>query len=1056
MNARSWMLLFLCSFLITSCQVKKSSGSGGLIAGHVPTTNSFTVNTPASDILITGDVLTVTLSFPYAVTVTGAPYLTLTVGSTTRNAAYTSGTGSKTLNFSYTIVAADDDTDGVALTGISLNGGTLTFDNNGTTTDCSTTISTTTFTGVTVDNTAPTMSSFDFTTGTTASQFYNVGDTISFVVTYSEAVVVTGSPYIALTFTTPGASSTNAVYSSGSGTTSLVFSYTIPNDAADTNGYNAIGANIVLNGGTITDVATNTAPVALVSTATVITASALRPFDGRVPYVTNVSVPASATYESADNLDFTLTFDRAVTVTGIPQLSLTVGSTARTANYTSGSGTTALTFRYTTVPGDSDSNGIAVSSTVAANSGTIIGTAAPANSFFAFTGSIRNYDVSVPSTTGVIVSSVYPTATSISRNTDTTTTTWGALTDNTWIIGQQLLLTVQFNTTMFVSQTGGTPRIPITIGVTTRYATYLSGGDGQTALVFSYTIVAGDLDTDGTIGIADIDLNGGSITDDRNTNALLTTPSATITSTTVDGVRPTISNVTIANGTYSPLNPMSVVVTWSEAVSYSSTSVNIPMTIGVGTVNAAWLSGSNSTTITHRPTLTGLTDSDGVALLSPATGTATIKDYAGNTATDWSYTPAATPLVFVDTSAATISSITAPADGTYTAGQTIDFSITFTESVTCNVSAGYPNIPITVGGTTRNLVPTANGTGTTHTFRYTVVAADLDTNGIAMTSTLNATGAGYIYDAAHNPSTFGAPVIPSLVGIIVDGTAPTVSGRSGPVAGTYTSGDTLSITLTFSEAVNVTGSPMIRSTAQTGNIDFLYASGSGTTSIVFSYTVTASDFDFDGLSSVAAYSFNGGLIEDLQGVDATNFTFTSLSLSTVFLSYPGIDVWAANNYTNAAPGASITLTNSGVTSTTTCNTKTCRVFNGDDTMTFSAPLVAAQTAFVVLKTNSASSNMSLLSGVFDFVDDTGVFDVTMDGSLSIDGVVKVPVGLNFDTNLATNTVYILQMDFNSPPTLSADVIPTTFLGSIAEVIFISGALTGAEKTEIYNYLNTKY
>ena len=57
----------------------------------------------------------------------------------------------------------------------------------------------------------------------------------------------------------------------------------------------------------------------------------------------------------------------------------------------------------------------------------------------------------------------------------------------------------------------GTPRIAVDVGVS-RYATYTSGS-GSAALVFTYAMVAGDVDLDGVSLSSPIDLNGGTITD---------------------------------------------------------------------------------------------------------------------------------------------------------------------------------------------------------------------------------------------------------------------------------------------------------------------------------------------------------------------------------------------------------------------------------------------------------------------------------------------------------------------------------------------------------------
>jgi hypothetical protein len=68
---------------------------------------------------------------------------------------------------------------------------------------------------------------------------------------------------------------------------------------------------------------------------------------------------ADGTYKVGDNIDITVTYDEDVSVTGTPTLTLSNGATA---TYQSGSGTTALVFRYTVAEGDTNSSDLSVSS----------------------------------------------------------------------------------------------------------------------------------------------------------------------------------------------------------------------------------------------------------------------------------------------------------------------------------------------------------------------------------------------------------------------------------------------------------------------------------------------------------------------------------------------------------------------------------------------------------------------------------------------------------------------------------------------------------------------
>ena len=62
----------------------------------------------------------------------------------------------------------------------------------------------------------------------------------------------------------------------------------------------------------------------------------------------------------------------AITVAGTPQLTLVIGSAEKTANYNSGSGTSALIFRYTVLAGDTDTDGASVkANSLTLNGGTM-------------------------------------------------------------------------------------------------------------------------------------------------------------------------------------------------------------------------------------------------------------------------------------------------------------------------------------------------------------------------------------------------------------------------------------------------------------------------------------------------------------------------------------------------------------------------------------------------------------------------------------------------------------------------------------------------------------
>jgi hypothetical protein len=87
----------------------------------------------------------------------------------------------------------------------------------------------------------------------------------------------------------------------------------------------------------------------------------------------------------------------------------------------------------------------------------------------------------------------------------------------TYVAGQDLDFTVNYDEVVTVNTTGGTPQLALTVGGDTRTANYLSGSPGS-ALVFRYTVQAGDNDTDG-IALTALNANGGTLQDSSGNNA---------------------------------------------------------------------------------------------------------------------------------------------------------------------------------------------------------------------------------------------------------------------------------------------------------------------------------------------------------------------------------------------------------------------------------------------------------------------------------------------------------------------------------------------------------
>jgi len=175
-------------------------------------------------------------------------------------------------------------------------------------------------------------------------------------VAFSEPVTVTGLPFMVLSV---GGRLRQAIYTAGSDSTSLSFSYSVgPGDFAAT-GVVAGRAVRLAAFSALADAAGNAArlvrPTAIKTNARI---------DGRVAIVRALAGPAARTYRSGSNLVFRVTFSRPVFVTGAPAIELGLGTIVRTAAYVRGSGTRTLTFRYRVQPGDSAPSGIRLGSAI--------------------------------------------------------------------------------------------------------------------------------------------------------------------------------------------------------------------------------------------------------------------------------------------------------------------------------------------------------------------------------------------------------------------------------------------------------------------------------------------------------------------------------------------------------------------------------------------------------------------------------------------------------------------------------------------------------------------
>ena len=342
-----------------------------------------------------------------------------------------------------------------------------------------------------------------------------------------------------------------------------------------------------------------------------------------------------------------------------------------------------------------------------------------------------------------------------------------------------------------------------------------------------------------------------------------------------DSTPPVVSSITKSGSPAANATSITYVVAFNESTSNVSTD-DFQLTL-TGSA-AGTISGISGSGTSYNVTVNTISGTGAIRLDLKAN--TNIIDAAGNGNNTNGYVAAYTSgdVHSVDRDLPGVTSVDAStANGTYKVGDVISILVNFSESVTVNTAGGTPQLTLETGSTDRT-VSYVSGTGSTQlTFSYTVQAgdnsADLDyvaTNSLALNG-------GTIRDAANNNAslTLASPGAANSLGankaIVVDGVVPTVSSVNSSTAdGAYKAGDSIGIQINFNEAVTVTGTPQL--TLETGSTDRIvdYASGSGSGTLSFIYTVQAGDNSVD-LDYVAPNSLalNGGTISDSAGNNAT-------------------------------------------------------------------------------------------------------------------------------------------------------------------------------------------
>ncbi len=327
----------------------------------------------------------------------------------------------------------------------------------------------------------------------------------------------------------------------------------------------------------------------------------------------------------------------------------------------------------------------------------------------------------------------------------------------------------------------------------------LSTTDSDSGPNFTYTLVSGTGDTDNDLfhivgnelrANSPAGMAGGSYNIRIQTHDGRDAYSKAFTITVVDDVDLSIavSGTPAANA-----DTIEYTVTFDNSVTGVDVSdFVLTTTSGTATGNITGVSGSGNTYTVTVDTLTG---AGGLRLDLKDSGT-DIDDGSGTPL--GAYTSG--EIHVVDKAGPVVTAVAVPADDTYTAGDTLDFTLVFDEDV---ILTGTSSVLVLMVGGRLVLAPYQGHTADSITYRYTVQANDLDTDGISVDGfVLNG---DTLRDSAGNDADMTPNNIGSTTAILIDAVPPGVptgilsvdeNSINSTVVGTVTSTDAVAFALT--------------------------------------------------------------------------------------------------------------------------------------------------------------------------------------------------------------------------------------------------------------------
>ena len=768
----------------------------------------------------------------------------------------------------------------------------------------------------TPDTTSPTVSSLAITSNPGGDQIYAAADEIEVTVTFDETVVVTRTPRMRLRV---GSRNRTAGYLRGSGAAALVFSYEVALGDEDTDGVSIAAGRIDRNGGTIKDEADNDA----VLDHEAVAPQAGHKVDGVRPAFLSAVVDGSSltlTYGEAldggsrpGTGDFTVEVGgtgrsvSAVSVSG-SVVTLTLdpavehGDTGIRVNYSPGTrpirdavgndalalsnrsvtnttgappsvtlqlmptsisengGSATVTARLSHTSGETTTVTVSATAVSPAVSGdftlsmnkTLMIEAAQAASTGTVTITANNNGVDAPNKT-VMVMGTATNSEGVTGPSDETLT----ITDDdaTPVITTAALIPVAENETVVATllATDEDDRTEdlewdITGGNDQSQFTLTRGGELAFTAAKDYE-EPDDSDRDRDYEVT-VQVSDGANTVEAD---------FTVRLQDVDDTAPTVSGIRISSNpgtdrTYAAGDEIRVTVTFSETVEVTG-APQLSLELGGGRRTATYEGGSGTAALVFAYEVAGgESDTDGVGVEAGSLSGGTIRDEARNNAELDHDGLAADSGHKVDAVkpqlAATGGVVVDGAALTLTYGELLDGSSTLAAS-DFTVSGGdlartVSNAAVSGSAVALTLDPAVEHGETGVTVSYTP-----GTNPIRDVAGNEAEALSRVPVSNETPDTT-APGVISLA----------ISSNPGSDQA-YAAEDVIEVTVSFSETVEVTGTPQVRLRVGSSNRTADYLRGTDTEELGFAYEVADGDEDTDGVSIEAGrIALNGGTIED--------------------------------------------------------------------------------------------------------------------------------------------------------------------------------------------------